>query len=336
MLYLLSFAFIIASCFAFRGITPSSHTRRSGDNAMPNSLTKLNTGFFDATTSAIQGVIANPSSLILPAAFIAFGSVVPILLRGASSGESVYSLLVPALESIEKFLRSIPLVETLIRKFVLKTKLVFEDVSLPLDDSEFLNSFLTLTGTSQFSIVKFLATSLGNINDIVGKEKTSASSVKEFNEFHNDYVNYAVKPKGPFDIANTLPEEYKYFGNGDNFKNLPYFLKTNPFFTASLRSKIGSGFEIDPFGNSGITFMSQIISCLDDRVPRVAASFDADMNLIEMKVYSATNRNVELTGFDNQMAATALLYQCSYYAQNIHATTHVSCNSEDSNQICIY
>ena len=83
-------------------------------------------------------------------------------------------------------------------------------------------------------------------------------------------------------------------------------------------------FEIDPFGKSGVTFMSRMIACLDDRVPRVEASFDGDMNLIDMKVFNATNPTVELTGFDKQSAATALLYQCSYYAQNIHATTHVS------------
>jgi hypothetical protein len=175
--------------------------------------------------------------------------------------------------------------------------------------------------------VKFLATSSKNIADIKGQVKTDASSVNEFNEFHRDYVNYAIKPNSPFDIANTLPEGYKYFGNGDNFKNLPYFMKTNPFFTASLRSKAGAGFEIDPFGKSGETPMSMMISCLDDRVPRVEASFDAEMNLISMKVFSATDPNKELTGFDSKMVATALLYQCSYYAQNIHATTHVSqCN----------
>ena len=326
MPYLLTFAFIIASCYAFTGLTNPVRNRRTGDNAMPNSVTKLNAALLDTTKEAIKGVIANPGSLVLPAVFIAVGSVLPILVRGFTSGESVYSLLIPAIEGLERFLRAIPLVEKLILRFILKKDLVFKDVKLPLEGSEFLSSFLTLTGTSQFSIVKFLATSSGNIRDIVNKVKTEEKSVKEFNEFHNDYVNYAIKPKGPFDIANTLPEGYKYFGNGDNFKNMPYFMKTNPFFTTSLRST-ATGFEIDPFGKSGETPMSQMIACLDDRVPRVEASFDADMNLIAMKVFSATDPNKELTGFDSKTAATALLYQCSYYAQNVHATTHVSqCN----------
>ena len=323
MLHLLSFAFIIASCYAFSGLTSPHRIRRMGDNAMPYSITKLNANILETTTEAIKNVISHPGLLVLPAVFIAVGSIIPILARGVASGESVYSLLIPAIETLERFLRSIPFAEKLIIAFILKKDLVLKDVKLPLDESEFLSSFLTLTGTSQVSVVKFLVTSAGNIGKIADKVKTDESSKDAFDKFHDDYVNYAIKPKGPFDIANTLPEGYKYFGNGDSFKNLPYFMKTNPFFATSLRSK-GSGFEIDPFGKSGETFMSRMIACLDDRVPRVEASFDGDMNLIDMKVFSATNPTVELTGFDKQKAATALLYQCSYYAQNIHATTHVS------------
>ena len=322
MLHLLSFAFIIASCYAFSGLTSPHRIRTMGDNAMPYSITKLNANLLETTTEAIKNVISHPGILVLPAALIVVGSVLPILARGVAAGESVYSLLVPAIGALERFVRSIPFAESVIRIILFKKQLVLKTVKLPLDDSEFLTSFLTLTGTSQFSIVKFFATSVG-IGGIVNKVKTDASSKEEFDKFQEDYVNYAIKPKGPFDIANTLPKEYKYFGNGDNFKNLPYFMKTNPFFATSLRSK-GSGFEIDPFGKSGKTFMSRLIACLDDRVPRVEASFDGDMNLIDMKVFNATNPTVELTGFDKQKAATALLYQCSYYAQNIHATTHVS------------
>ena len=323
MLYLLTLAFIIASCCAFSGLTSPHRIRRTGDNAMPNSMTKLNAGILDTATEAVKSVISNPGSLILPVVLIAVGSVLPILVKGFTAGESVYSLLIPALESLEGLIRRLPFVETLLLKSILKEDLVFKGVRLPLEKGEFVRSFLTLTGTSQFSIVKFVATSSGNILDIVNKVKTDAKSVTEFNEFQNDYVNYAIKPDGPFDIANTLPEGYKYFGNGDNLKNLQFFMKTNPFFTVSLRSK-GSGFEVDPFGKSGETPMSQLIACLDDIVPRVEASFDADMNLTGIKVFSAKDPNVELTGFDEQTAATALLYQCSYYAQNIHATTHVS------------
>lgn len=332
MLHLLSLAIIIASCDAFSGLTSPHRIRRTGDNAIPNSLTKLNSGFLDTTTEAIQSAVSNPGSLVLPIVLITIGSVLPILVKGFLTGESVYSLLIPTIERFERIVRRLPFMELFVLQF-LKEDLVFKGVRLPLEGNEFLSSFLSLTGTSQFTVVKFLRTSAGNINNIDGKEKADAKSAAVFSDFHKDYVSYAITPNNQFDIANTLPEGYKYFGNGDNFKNLPYFMKTNPFFAASLRSK-GSGFEIDPFGKSGETMMSQITACLGDKVPRVEASFDADMNLIGMKVFSAKDPNVELTGFDKKTAASALLYQCSYYAQNIHATTHVSQCNRESNQIC--
>ena len=158
MLHMLSVAIIIASCDAFSGLTSPHRIRRTGDNAIPNSLTKLNSGFLDTTTEAIQNVVSNPGSLVLPVVLIALGSVLPILVKGVITGESVYSLLIPAIETFERIVRRLPFVEAFILQSILKEDLAFKGVRLPLERSEFLGSFLSLTGTSQFTVLMFVNT----------------------------------------------------------------------------------------------------------------------------------------------------------------------------------
>ena len=91
---------------------------------------------------------------------------------------------------------------------------------------------------------------------------------------------------------------------------------------ASLRSGPNMTFEIDPFGVRGTTYFSQLTACLKNSVPRVRAVFDSQMNIVSLQVLDSTGRL--LRGYTKEKAATLLLYQCSYYAQNIHASTHVS------------
>ena len=282
--------------------------------------------FASVASKAFNAVRANPAVLIVPAVSVALGSVLPTLIQGVTYGESLYSVLLPVLSQAENAVRKVPFVEGLLKRFVFQKALIFDDVILPMEYSESISTFLTLTGTSQFSIIKFLAASVKDILSIGGLNKTDPKTIEKFEDFHRDYVNYAIKPRGPFDISNTLPEDYKYFGNGNNLDSTPYFFKTNPFFTASLRSNDDSTFVVDPFGKFGTTYMSEIVSCLDDSIPRVEATFNSDMQLTDIKVFNKTNPNDEIQGYSKELAATALLYQCSYYAQNIHATTHVRTN----------
>ena len=299
-------------------------------NAVTPSRTRLEaippviTSAISAVSTAFANVKAHPSSLILPALLISFGSAIPAIIQGITSGESLNAILAPLLSIIERILRKIPFVEYLIRKYILKKNLVLPGVKLPLDVKSSINNFLTLTGTSQYMVVKFVASSLSDIGSIVGKPKNDAKSVEIFEEFHRDYVKFAIEPSGPFAVANALPADYRYFGDGVNFDNLPYFFKTNPFFIASVKSNSDSTFEIDPFGEAGITHFSEVTSCLAKHVPRVKATFDSKMNLMSMRVLDARDPTKEVTGISQERAATLLLYQCSYYAQNIHATTHVS------------
>jgi hypothetical protein len=315
MLLLLTICLLLAvSC---NGLRPSTRS------VPPSSRLSAFPNFASVASTAFKTIRANPAVLIVPAVSIALGSVLPTLIQGLTYGESLYSVLTPVLSQAEKVLRRIPFVESLLKKFVFQKALILDDVQLPIEYSESISTFLTLTGTSQFSILKFLAANAGDLLSIGGLNKTDPKTFAKFEEFHQDYVNYAIKPRGPFDISNTLPEDYKYFGNGNNLENTPYFFKTNPFFTASLRSNDDTTFVVDPFGKFGTTYMSEIVACLDVSVPFVEATFSSDMQLLDMKVYNKTNPNDEIQGYSRELAATALLYQCSYYAQNVHATTHV-------------
>ena len=135
-----------------------------------------------------------------------------------------------------------------------------------------------------------------------------------FEKYLKNYVNFTIRP--------DLPSDYMHFGNNVNYQNVPYIFKTNSFFMASLRSGPNNTFEIDPFGMRGKTYFSQLTACLKSSVPRVRAVFDSKMNIISLQVFDSSGRSVR--GFSDEKAATLLLYQCSYYAQNIHTSTHVS------------
>ena len=316
---------IAVLCNSFLGVNARKGTRFT-QSAPPVSTTRLSvfSNVVAVASKAVTAIKASPTTVIISVASVVLGSVLPTLIQGVTYGESLYSVIAPLLSKVEAFLKGIPFIEGLLRKYIFQKGLIFEGVQLPLEYSESISTFLTLTGTSQFAIVKFLAASVGDILSIGGMNKSDPKSFAKFEEFHQDYVNYAIKPRGPFDISNTLPDDYLYFGNGKNLENAPYFFKTNPYFTASLRSNDGSTFVVDPFGKFGRTYMTEIVSCLDSAVPLVEATFDSHMNLIDMKVYNKTNPDVVIQGYSKERAATALLYQCSYYAQNIHATTHVS------------
>ena len=156
----------------------------------------------------------------------------------------------------------------------------------------------------------FLAQNVPYFNSIVGKNKTDPQVTAVFEKYLKNYVNSTIKP--------DLPSDYLHFGNNVNYQNVPYI----SFFMASLRPGPNMTFEIDPFGKRGVTYFSQLTACLRSSVPRVSAVFDLKTNIISLQVYDSTGRL--LRGFSDEKAATLLLYQCSYYAQNIHASPHVS------------
>ena len=126
-------------------------------------------------------------------------------------------------------------------------------------------------------------------------------------------------------ISQVFPEDYMHFGYGKNYDKLPHTFKTNAFFMASLRSGSSMTFEIDPFGKHGSTYFSRLIACLDSTVLRVSATFDDSMTkVMDLKVYNSSDPNTELTGYSQESAATLLLHQSSFYAQNVHTVIHVS------------
>lgn len=334
MIGIISVLFLLCPSAAFRRPIPNNihsigtRPERLVNTVIPSgtrlcAIPPIITSAISAVTSALSNVKVTPSALVIPALLLGVGSAIPTIVQGVTAGESLNSIIAPLLNIVEKFVRKVPFVEYLVRKFILKKNLILPGVRLPLDAGSSINNFLTLTGTSQYLVVKFVASSLADVASIVGKTKDDPKTVEIFEEFHRDYVKFAVEPSGPFAVANTLPEDYRYFGNGVNLDNLPFFFKTNPFFIASVKAKPDSTFEIDPFGENGSTYFSEVVSCLSDKVPRVKATFDSMMNLVEMRVFNASNPSKEIEGISKERAATLLLYQCSYYAQNVHATTHV-------------
>jgi hypothetical protein len=194
--------------------------------------------------------------------------------------------------------------------------LVFDGVSLPVDFSSSVDYFPALTTEAAAVTAQFVSNNTPTIMSIIGMKKSDPMALKVFTDVHKNYVDSTIKP--------NLSCDYSYFGNNENYLNAPYVFKANSLYLASLRSGPNMTFEIDPFGKSGTSYFSQLTACLSNTVPRVSATFDSKMNIVSLKVYNATDPGTELTGYTKEKAATLLLYQCSYFAQNVHAVTHVS------------
>ena len=241
-----------------------------------------------------------------------------------------YFILTPILQDVKALMRRLPFVERFLRAHFLKEDLILDGVKLPFKFAEAISVFLTMTGESEIILLKFLFHNISAINKIQGMLKSDEKSKKHISMLHDKFVDYAVKQNGMGHTTSPdhtlLPADYKYFGTDNNYDNMKYFMKFNPFFAASLRSN-GDTFEVDPFGKLGDTYMSNLLKCLDVTQPRVAAVFDANMVCVSLKVYSVKNPDVELKEYTAEKAATLLLFQCSYYAQLIHATTHVRLSS---------
>lgn len=194
--------------------------------------------------------------------------------------------------------------------------LVIEGISLPVDFSSSVNYFPALTAKAAAATNEFLGNYSATAMGIIGKKKSDPETLKIFAKYHQAYVDFTIKP--------TIADGYLYFGAGNDFDNVPYLFRSNAFFMASLRSGPNLTFEIDPFGKSGSTYFSQLTSCLHISVPRVSATFNSKLNIIKLRVYNSSDPDTELTGYSQELAATYLLHQCSYFAQNVHASAHVS------------
>ena len=192
--------------------------------------------------------------------------------------------------------------------------LILEGVSLPVDFSSSVDYFPALTAQSALVTETFFANNDIYLARLIGMNKTDPLSTMIIEEYLGNYVNLTIVPK--------LPSDYLYFGNNNNYQNVPYVFKTNSFFMPSLISGPNNTFEVDPFGKRGITYFSQFTACLKSSVPRVRAIFDPEMNIVSLNVYNSSGTLIK--GVTKEKAATLLLYQCAFFAQNIHASAHVS------------
>ena len=202
--------------------------------------------------------------------------------------------------------------------------LVIEGVSLPVDFSSSVNYFPSLTAAAAFQTGQFLFNNSRAFMSFVGMNKTDPRALGVFENIHKAYSDNTIKQ--------NLPSDYLYFGNNNNYKNVPYMFKTNSFFIPSLRTGPHNTFEIDPFGVRETTYFSQLMACLSHTVPRVKAVFDSKMNIVSLKVYNASDPSTQLTHYTDEQAATFLLYQGTFFAQSVHAVSHVSSTLHD--KIC--
>jgi hypothetical protein len=200
--------------------------------------------------------------------------------------------------------------------------LILEGVSLPVNFSSSVNYFPALTAQSAQVTGTFFANNTVYLSRLVGMNKSDPLATAIFEEYLENYVDLTIVPK--------LPSDYLYFGNNNNYEIVPYIFKTNSFFMPSLRSGPNNTFEVDPFGKRGVTYFSQLTALLKSSVPRVKAIFDSKMNIVSLKVYNSSGTVIK--GVTQEKAATLLLYQCSFFAQNIHTSAHVRNESIKQNK----
>jgi len=187
------------------------------------------------------------------------------------------------------------------------------------------------TGTSSLSIVDFVLKVRPLLQKAVGKPKRFLDGTIDYTAY-KDALDLYTNDDCFNRIGNEyLPKNYNYFGIYDGVGTMEAFLKYNPYIGASLKAKVLLGvlteFEIDPYADS---LFSSFVADLTEDVPRVVVKLNRKLKVTEMKVYLGktleTRKDVSHLYSNNDKAYMAL-YQILYYAQNVHASTHVSSNT---------
>lgn len=213
------------------------------------------------------------------------------------------------------------------------TTTIFPDVTLPKQEfrGQSRSEARYMTGTSQVKIITTGSRSLlPLLRRVVGKKKKNADGSNNFDIFNKYYEEFAKLNIIKEGQNSYLPKDYKHFGVDDGIGNLQTFLRYNPFFASALTST-STGFEIDPYSSNKATLFASLTESLNDDIPRVVATFDKNLIVTSMNVYTGKDAGskVELlsSSFSEDDKAYMLLYTLIHYAQNIHATTHVSYKS---------
>ena len=139
---------------------------------------------------------------------------------------------------------------------------------------------------------------------------------------HNAFQYELIKNK------DKLPQNYQYFGSGNNVENLCLFAKNNPFFASTLISrKSDKGevtYEIISLSKRGCeheTYFAEAVSTLDAGYYRVNLVFNSDVTKIIS--YQAFKEGDPVSMSLDECCAR-LSYLLVFYAQLVHATFHIT------------
>jgi len=206
-------------------------------------------------------------------------------------------------------------------------KLCLPELKLPdarvLPDKDLLSNLLSLTVLSSIDLGNFLFGAGTYIRDLKGKKKRTQAEGK-LSELHKYYVENVIKHR------ENLPIDYKYFGSGDNVRNLQLFLSNNPFFASALTSgNVQNTFNLFSFDPShavteikeDMSWFMNLTSKLDNDYPRVNMVMNSKMEIISYQVYNMTGKSYIKKSVND--AAGDVLYLLSYYTECIHALIHV-------------
>jgi len=172
----------------------------------------------------------------------------------------------------------------------------------------------TITSPFILGVTAFSIFGQFGINKIIGKSKdTDGEEVSSLAQ--NGFLSLLkwTNPAGA-----KVPKGYARFADDNAVETLEHFLRSNPFFAASLVSD-GSGYAIKSKDRSNR--FSSVISVMDPTLDLVDAQFDSKLRLTKISYVGKGRELKEKT--DINLAAAKLCWNLLLVAETIHVTLHI-------------
>ncbi len=164
-------------------------------------------------------------------------------------------------------------------------QLVVPGITIPVAQKELERISSLSNNVTQNALLAIFALGAGS-KSFAGQPKSDLSALDPLQRF---YVRQVVTNKA------DLPNNYKYFGNGNVEEILKQLLLTNPFYTSALQSAdSGSSWAISSYAkNESPTRYSKLITAYDAIFPRVNVKLNRNtLDVTEYKVYDAKGNDI--------------------------------------------